>query len=97
VPCAPLLTVPEVLAEPQTHALGMLEKGPETGVPLMNLPLSIDGRRPELRRRPPRLGEHNEEILTGDRGGAGTRDRGVRNGVALPDDGGAQTEGHPVS
>jgi len=29
----------------------------------MSLPLSIDGRRPEVRRRPPRLGEHNDEIL----------------------------------
>jgi hypothetical protein len=28
----------------------------------MNLPLSIDGRRPEVRRRPPRLGEHNGEV-----------------------------------
>ena len=63
VPCAPLLTVPEVLEEPQTQALGMLGQAPETGVPLMGLPLSIDGHRPEVRRRPPRLGEHNAEIL----------------------------------
>jgi glyoxylase-like metal-dependent hydrolase (beta-lactamase superfamily II) len=58
-----LLTVPEVLAEPQTAALGLLGQAPETDVPLVSLPFAIDRRRPAVRRRPPRLGEHNPEIL----------------------------------
>src|SRR5262249_20604261 len=63
VPCAPVNSLPEVLAEPQTEAVGMLAKIPGLNVRLMGLPVMIDGQRPPVRRRPPKLGEHTNEIL----------------------------------
>jgi len=67
VPCAPILTVDRVLAEPQTRESGMLlaadhpRLGRWTSVAL---PLAWHGRRPAVRRVPPRLGEHSEDVLT---------------------------------
>ena len=63
VPCAPVNTLPEVLAEPQTAAVGMLTPVPGMDVRLMGLPVMLDGQRPPVRRRPPKLGEHTDEIL----------------------------------
>ena len=65
VPCAPANTLHEVLADPQTEAIGMIQKSPEHGLELMSLPISFDGARPPLRRRAPTVGEHNAEILPG--------------------------------
>ncbi|MGH7311936.1 MAG: CoA transferase, partial [Candidatus Rokuibacteriota bacterium] len=63
VPCAPINSLPEVLAQAQTEALGILQPVPGDSVPLIGLPLSFDGVRPSIRRAPPKIGEHNEEIL----------------------------------
>jgi crotonobetainyl-CoA:carnitine CoA-transferase CaiB-like acyl-CoA transferase len=63
VPCAPILTVPEVLAQPQTEALGIVHSVPETEGKMLSLPMSFDGKRSTLMRRAPRLGEHDKEIL----------------------------------
>jgi crotonobetainyl-CoA:carnitine CoA-transferase CaiB-like acyl-CoA transferase len=63
VPCAPIQDPREVLAEPQTEALGVLQDVPELDVDLMTLPLSFDGRRPPVRRRAPTLGEHTKDIV----------------------------------
>jgi crotonobetainyl-CoA:carnitine CoA-transferase CaiB-like acyl-CoA transferase len=63
VPCAPVNTLHEVLADPQTEAIGMIQKSPEHGLELMSLPISFDGARPPLRRRAPTVGEHNAESL----------------------------------
>ncbi len=63
VPCAPILTVPEVLAEAQTKATGMVQRVPDAEVDIVGVPFSFDGVRPPVVRRAPRLGEHNEEIL----------------------------------
>lgn len=63
IPCAPILTIPEVLAQPQTEALGMIHKVPEIDLDLLGLPVSFDSVRPALRRRAPKLGEHNGEIF----------------------------------
>lgn len=58
VPCAPVREITEMLAEPQTEALGIVQRlGGD--VPLIGLPLSFDGRRPPLRTMPPDLGEHD--------------------------------------
>jgi formyl-CoA transferase len=46
-------------AHPQTEALGMVQPVPEIELALMSLPLSLDGVRPSIRTRAPRLGEHN--------------------------------------
>src|SRR6185503_10324461 len=63
VPCAPVNTLPEVLAEPQTEAVGMLMKIPQLDLRLMGLPLMLDGVRPPVTRRAPKLGEHTREVL----------------------------------
>jgi formyl-CoA transferase/CoA:oxalate CoA-transferase len=66
VPAAPLATVADVAASPQTEALGMLQALEHPAIPelrLTALPLSIDGSRVPHRRPPPRLGEHTAEIL----------------------------------
>jgi crotonobetainyl-CoA:carnitine CoA-transferase CaiB-like acyl-CoA transferase len=67
VPCAPIQDLPEVVAEPQTHALGMVEPVPGAGLGLVGLPLSFEGERPPMRRRAPLLGEHNHEVLAASR------------------------------
>jgi crotonobetainyl-CoA:carnitine CoA-transferase CaiB-like acyl-CoA transferase len=64
VPCAPINSLPEVLAQPQTDALGILQPVPGEDMPLIGLPLSFDGVRPSIRRAPPKIGEHNDEILS---------------------------------
>jgi len=63
VPCAPILTLPEVLAQPQTEALGIVHSVPEVAGRMLSLPLSFDGQRATLGRRAPHLGEHTEEIF----------------------------------
>ena len=67
VPCAPIHTFLEVLAHPQTAATGMIQKVPGLDLELMGLPVAFDGERPPLRRRAPRLGEHDREIRGGGR------------------------------
>ena len=61
VPSAPVQTVPEMMVDPQTKALGMLQNL-DNGIDLMAMPLSFDGNRPPLRHYAPSLGEHNEMI-----------------------------------
>lgn len=65
VPCAPINTLPEMLAEEQTRASGMLQEVPELGrdVKLIGLPLRFDGERPKIRRRAPLHGEHTKEVM----------------------------------
>ena len=41
----------------------MLLPVPELDLRLMALPLMLDGARPPIRRRSPRLGEHTREVL----------------------------------
>ena len=65
VPCAPINTIPEVLAEPQSAAVGMLQDVPGEDFKLVGMPLSFDGERPAIARPAPRLGEHNGELLGG--------------------------------
>ncbi len=61
VPCAPVHSVPEALAHPQVQALGILAPVPGEDFSLTALPLVLDGQRPALRCRAPRLGEHNAQ------------------------------------
>jgi crotonobetainyl-CoA:carnitine CoA-transferase CaiB-like acyl-CoA transferase len=63
VPCAPLHSIDQALAHPQTQALGMLQPTPDGKMALIGLPLSFDGARPELRRSPPALGADTGAIL----------------------------------
>jgi crotonobetainyl-CoA:carnitine CoA-transferase CaiB-like acyl-CoA transferase len=67
VPCAPILGVDAVLAEPQTAASGMVLPAAHPRLPdyrSIGLPITWDGRRPGVRRVPPRLGEHSTDVLT---------------------------------
>jgi crotonobetainyl-CoA:carnitine CoA-transferase CaiB-like acyl-CoA transferase len=61
VPCAPMNTVPEALADPQVQALGILQPVPGEDFSLTALPLTIDGERPSHRAGAPRLGQQNTE------------------------------------
>jgi crotonobetainyl-CoA:carnitine CoA-transferase CaiB-like acyl-CoA transferase len=66
VPCAPIRTVPEALADPQTDALGAVVRIPHPTVgdlPLVRWPFELAETPATLRRHPPRLGEHTEEVL----------------------------------
>ena len=63
VPCALINSLPEVVALPQTAALGIIQSVPGDDFNLIGLPLSFDGVRPTIRLAPPRVGEHNDEIL----------------------------------
>jgi crotonobetainyl-CoA:carnitine CoA-transferase CaiB-like acyl-CoA transferase len=63
VPCAPINDLRQVEALPQTTALGIMQSAPEVGIDFVGLPLSFDGQRPPIRRRAPKLGEHNDEVM----------------------------------
>jgi crotonobetainyl-CoA:carnitine CoA-transferase CaiB-like acyl-CoA transferase len=61
VPFAPVLTVKEVTAHPQTEWLDLLERGPD-GTMLVRSPLRFAGERPTRPFRAPRIGEHSREV-----------------------------------
>lgn len=63
VPNAPLHTVAEVVAHPQTLALRMIESIPAASLPFVGLPLSLNGARPRVRHPAPALGADNAELL----------------------------------
>ena len=61
VPCAPVQDVAQMLEHPQTRALGLLQQVPGSSIPLIGLPVRLDGARPPPRRRSPALGEMNRD------------------------------------
>lgn len=66
LPCGPVNTVAQVLADPAVRHLGMVQEveHPTLGrVPLLGVPFTLGGSPPVIRRPPPRLGEHTDEIL----------------------------------
>jgi crotonobetainyl-CoA:carnitine CoA-transferase CaiB-like acyl-CoA transferase len=66
VPAAPILTLDQVVAEPQTEASGMLIPLKHPRLPdyrAVGLPLRWDGDRPGATQVPPLLGEHTAEVL----------------------------------
>jgi crotonobetainyl-CoA:carnitine CoA-transferase CaiB-like acyl-CoA transferase len=65
VPNAPMQSIAEVLAHPQTKALDIMQDSPDGRISLLGLPLSFDGMRPAFRRAPPVLGAHTSEIFSG--------------------------------
>ncbi|MET0279368.1 MAG: CoA transferase [Pseudorhodoplanes sp.] len=67
VPCAPLQSLDEVLAHPQTNAVGMLQESADGKFRLMGLPLQFDGERPAFRKNPPALAEDNDVLLAQDK------------------------------
>ena len=70
VPNAPINTIEDALSEPQVGASGLLQSiETENGtLSLIGCPITFDGVRPSIRRAPPALGEHNDEVLGPDQG-----------------------------
>ena len=66
VPCAPVQNVQQMLEHPQTAALGIVQPVPGSSAPLIGLPISFDGQRPQPQSAAPALGAHTAEILGGD-------------------------------
>ena len=67
VPAAPILSVDQMLEEPQTRESGVLVGASHPRLPdyrSIALPLTWDGIRPAVRRVPPLLGEHSGDVLT---------------------------------
>jgi crotonobetainyl-CoA:carnitine CoA-transferase CaiB-like acyl-CoA transferase len=67
VPSAPILRVDQVMEEAQTRESGMLVAAPHprhADYRSIGLPVQWDGTRPAVRRVPPRLGEHDADVLT---------------------------------
>ena len=66
IPCGPIYSVAEAFAAPQARAMNMVleaELGKGGCVRLPGFPVKLARTPPSLRRAPPHLGEHNEEIL----------------------------------
>ncbi|HUZ72981.1 MAG TPA: CoA transferase [Stellaceae bacterium] len=63
VPCAPLQTLDQVMAHPQTDALGIVLPTPDGAMRLMGLPVSFNGERPSLFRGPVVLGADTALVL----------------------------------
>ncbi|PND30101.1 hypothetical protein C1I89_31475 [Achromobacter pulmonis] len=66
IPCAPILSVSEVLAHPHTLASGMIQKlprGDDAALQVVSQPLRFDGERCAAHGPPPALSEHTREIL----------------------------------
>ncbi len=58
VPCAPVQDVAQMLAHPQTAALGMLQSVPGSSIPMLGLPVRFNGERAQPRSAAPSLGQH---------------------------------------
>ena len=58
IPCSPVQNLAQMLAHPQTEALGLVQPVPGTGMRFVGLPMRFDGVRPVPRSAPPSLGEH---------------------------------------
>jgi crotonobetainyl-CoA:carnitine CoA-transferase CaiB-like acyl-CoA transferase len=59
VPCAPVQDVAGMLKHPQTQALGLVQPVAGSSIPMIGLPMRLDGERPLARSCSPRLGEMN--------------------------------------
>lgn len=71
VPVGPVLTVPEVFADPQVAYAGLAQPTPHPLIPDLlttGFPYLLSETPPSTRRPPPQLGEHTQEILAELRG-----------------------------
>jgi crotonobetainyl-CoA:carnitine CoA-transferase CaiB-like acyl-CoA transferase len=64
IPNGPLHTLDQVVADPQTLALGMIQRRAGSDLGLVGLPLSFDGIRPSFAKAAPALGEDNAAKLS---------------------------------
>ena len=63
VPCSAVNDLAQMIAHPQTQALGLVQDVPGTAMRFIGLPLSFDGQRPQPVCAPPKLGEHDALII----------------------------------
>jgi crotonobetainyl-CoA:carnitine CoA-transferase CaiB-like acyl-CoA transferase len=66
IPAAKVNSLQEALDEPQASAIGLFQEiqhPSRSNLKLMRPPVMIDGRFPEIRTRPPLLGEHSHVVL----------------------------------
>ncbi len=75
VPCSPIHTLDEAIAQPQVAALGIIQAVPGETFTLTGLPLSIDGVRPRINGPAPALGSDPRGAVGAAPSPAGTRGR----------------------
>ena len=63
VPCAPIQTMGQVVAHPQTQALDIIRHSADGALTYFGLPLSFDNARPNRNEPVPGLGAHNAEVF----------------------------------
>ncbi len=66
LPCGPINTVPEVFNHPQREARGLVQEVEHSTAGMISLtgfPYKLSRTPAEIHQAPPRLGEHNQEIL----------------------------------
>ena len=71
IPCGKINSVAEALDDPQTAARGMIETIEHSTVgalKMLGIPFKFSDTACSVRRPPPTLGQHSEEILSGDLG-----------------------------
>jgi len=71
VPCGPINSVAEALTDPHTLAREMVRtvKHPTVGdLKMVGIPFRMNGTPPTIRRPPPLLGQHTEEVLSSELG-----------------------------
>jgi crotonobetainyl-CoA:carnitine CoA-transferase CaiB-like acyl-CoA transferase len=71
VPCGRINSVADALADPHTAARGMIEtvEHPTIGaLNMLGIPFKFSDTKPSVRHAPPTLGQHTEEILSGELG-----------------------------
>ncbi len=66
IPHAPINKVSEAADDAQTTALGAVLTEPDTGYPVLGLPLSLDGVRPPVPSAAPELGAHTRDVFAPD-------------------------------
>lgn len=49
IPCAPVQSIDQTLAHPQTEALGIVQQVPDSSMRLVGMPARFDGQRPQVR------------------------------------------------
>ncbi|CAD5371855.1 Succinyl-CoA:mesaconate CoA-transferase [Rubrivivax sp. A210] len=68
VPCGPINNLQEVFADPQVQERGMratVAHPHHDALPLVASPIKMSATPPQLRRAPPLLGQHTDEVLAG--------------------------------
>jgi len=64
IPCAPVQDVSQMLTHPQTQAMGLMQTVSNCAIPLMGLPMSFNGTRPDIVSPSPSLGStHIKDLI----------------------------------